>query len=81
MRALAPSSMQIMVVVIITLSLTKPPTGLVQSPIFSLYRATSGVSWSGVEKPKQRTPTPSSAARSNVEGLPAAIQMGGWGLE
>ena len=34
-----------------------------------------------MEKPKQSTPTPSSAARSKVDGLPAAIQSGGWGLE
>src|SRR5580698_2988842 len=73
--------MQIIWVVTITLLLTKAPTGFLQSSIFSLYRAISGVSWSGVEKPKHKMPTPSSAARSKVDGLPAAIQMGGCGFE
>ena len=50
------------------------------SAIFSLYLAMSGVSTSGGVKAKHSTPTPSLAASSKVQGLPAAIHSGGWGL-
>ena len=78
-RAFWPSSRHSIWLVTMMLLLTYSPTGSACSISF-LYVSMSGASDLGEPIAKHSTPSPMRAAFSNVLGLPAATQSGGWGL-
>src|SRR5581483_5171447 len=77
-RARCPSSRQSIWLVTMTLLFTYSPTGSAWSMVF-LYTSMRGLSVSGDPVVKHRTPSPSRAAFSKVDGLPAATHIGGCG--
>src|SRR5438309_8736904 len=79
LRARAPSSRQMTVFVIITLSLTYAPIGSAFATAF-LYASIIGAICGAAEKLKPIAPRPFSPAFAKVGGLPHACQIGGCGF-